>query len=404
MNALCTTTTIDTMAGLRLPSLATLLGAYFAARLCITYLFFQSDPQRGAVASLALNAVLLIVTAFSSFGPAHIAPLSPLRVICFRWVAAFLVFSCCSLFWSETASPLAAVAYWCSMASDVTMVLLLLRTEPASEIAARIMKGYVTGACIIACVMWLSPTMQDLRLGNDEFFSPNAIGFTCAFGIFMAQLLLLSGKGSRFAAIFLAITLLRSLSKTTIVAFLAGELLLLFINTTIPRRAKVLILSAATAVVAAFSSLIASYYEVYINAGNQAETLTGRIGIWAFMLDRSLERPWFGHGFNSVWRVIPPFGPDQFETWHAHNELLQQFYTYGIAGVVLLIGIYMSFYLQMRRVSRPEYRTLFLSLIFFIVIRGFGDTERFDLSFPLWAITLLSLSLAPMEGPREVRP
>jgi exopolysaccharide production protein ExoQ len=101
--------------------------------------------------------------------------------------------------------------------------------------------------------------------------------------------------------------------------------------------------------------------------------------------------------------VIPPFGVDQFQTWHAHNELLQQFYAYGAVGILLLIGVYGSFFRQIRRISRPEYKTLFLSLIFFIVIRGLGDTERFDLSFPLWSITLLSLMLAAAsERPVEV--
>jgi O-antigen ligase len=181
-----------------------------------------------------------------------------------------------------------------------------------------------------------------------------------------------------------------------LIAFLASELLLLFISTTIRRRTKIMIVAAGATVLAAFSGLIAAYYEVYSNAGNQAETLTGRIGIWAFILDRSLERPWFGHGFDSVWKVIPPFGSDQFEAWHAHNELLQQFYAYGVVGIALFIGIYGSFYLQVRRVSRPELKPILLGLIVFIVIRGLGDTERFDLSLPLWSIALLSLMLATL--------
>jgi O-antigen ligase len=191
------------------------------------------------------------------------------------------------------------------------------------------------------------------------------------------------------------------LSKTTILAFLAAELLLLFISNTIQRRTKIFIVTAALTVVAAFSSLIAAYYEVYTNAGNQAETLTGRIGIWAFILDRSFERPWFGHGFDSVWKVIPPFGPDQFQAWHAHNELLQQFYAYGGVGIVLLIGIYLSFYLQIRRISSHDVKAALLSLLAFIVIRGLGDTERFDLSLPLWSVALLSLMLAAQATPAE---
>jgi O-antigen ligase len=402
MSAQYTTLEMSRSAHLHTPSLPAFVGAYFAARLCITYLFFQSEPQNGTIAALALNMFLLIVVAFHSFSPAASAKVSPLRSVPMRWVIAFLAFSLASLFWTEAISVTVALAYWCGMAADVAIVLLLLRAGTVKQVASRLIKGYVAGACLIACVMWLSPTMSDLRPGNDEFFSPNAIGFTCAFGIILAQFLMLRERAWRLPAVFLAITLLRSLSKTTILAFLAAELLLLFMSSAIPRRTKFFIVSAALAVVAAFSSLIAAYYEVYTNADNQAETLTGRIGIWAFILERSLERPWFGHGFNSVWKVIPPFGSDQFQAWHAHNELLQQFYAYGFVGIVLLIGIYGGFYLQIRRISHFDLKAVFLGLITFIVIRGLGDTERFDLSLPLWSIALFSLLLAAEAPPSEV--
>jgi len=402
MNATPMTVTTRSATPALLPSLATMVGAYFAARFCFTFLFFQSNPQLGTVVGSALNMLLLLVAAFNSAGPAQQARPSPWRVPCFRWVAAFLCFSLCSLLWTQAISVPVAFAYWCGMAADVSIVLLLLSAGPLVEVATSIIEGYVAGACFFACVMWFSPTMQDLRPGNDEFFSPNLIGFTCAFGIFLAEFLTVRSKKWRYPAIFLAISLLRSLSKTTIIAFLLSQTLLLIFSTTIRRRTKVFIVSAAAAVLAMFSGLIAAYYQVYTNAGNQAETLTGRIGIWAFILDRALEQPWFGHGFDSVWKVIPPFGFEQFETWHAHNEVLQQFYAYGVVGVVLLIGVYGSFYRQVRRVARPEYRTLFLSLIALIVIRGLGDTERFDLSFPLWSIALLTLMLAAPEPLVEV--
>jgi exopolysaccharide production protein ExoQ len=407
MNTASATVTSKSAAPALLPSLATTVGIYFAARLCLTFLFFQSNPQRGTVLGLALNILLLLVAIFNSFGPTRGARFSPWRVASIRWVAAFLAFSFCSLFWTQAVSVPVALAYWCGMAADVAIALLLLRSGPLVEIATSMMQGYVVGACFIACVMWLSPTMQDLRLGNDEFFSPNLIGFTCAFGIFLAELLMVRSKSWRYPAIFLAISLLRSLSKTTIIAFLLSQTLLLIFSTTIRRRSKVLIVTAAGLMLAAFSGLIAAYYQVYTNSSNQAETLTGRIGIWAFILDRALERPWFGNGFDSVWKVIPPFGTDQFEAWHAHNELLQQFYSYGIVGIVLLVGLYWSFCTGVRRVARPEHRALLLSLVAFIVIRGLGDTERFDLSFPLWSITLLGLMLSaqkePAEGPPWIR-
>jgi exopolysaccharide production protein ExoQ len=387
---------------LPLPSLPAGVGAYFAARLCITYLFFQSDPQLGAMVSFALNLFLLIAAGFYSFGPARNTFASMLREPCIRWVVGFLGFSLLSLAWSETVSVAIAFGYWSGMAADVVMVLLLLRSAQGENTSVPLLKGYVAGACIVAIVMWLSPTMDDLRPGSDDFFSPNAIGFTCAFGAFFAQFLSRRATGWRIPAIFLAISLLRSLSKTTIAAFLAGQLVLLFRDTTIRRRSKLLLIAAAAAVVAAFWNLIAAYYVVYTNAGNQAETLTGRIGIWGFVLERSLERPWLGHGFHSFRNVIPPFG--SFEAWHAHNEPIQQFYAYGVVGLVLLIGLYGSFYRRLRRVAQPARKTLFLGLLVFILVRGLGDTERFDLSFPLWSIALLSLMLSRWETWPEVTP
>ncbi len=382
---------------LNMPAMA---GFYFASRLCLSYVFFQSDPKLGAMAAFGLNLLFLLLAAFYSFGPSASTLTAPLRVSCFRWVLAFLGFSLASLTWSATVSLPVAFGYWLGMAADVFIVLLLLRTGPALSVGSRLIGGFTCGACFIACVMWLSPTMQDLRPGNDDFFSPNAIGFTCAFGVFLAQLLARRESGWKVVQVFLAVSLLRSLSKTTIAAFVAGQLLILARDKTIPRRNKVWVVATACCVVGAFGNLIVAYYNVYLNAGNQAETLTGRIGIWAFVLARALERPWVGHGFHSFRNVIPPFGT--FEPWHAHNELIQQFYAYGVAGIVLLLGVYGSFYRQARRIADLSYRSICLGLILFIVVRGLADTERFDLSFPLWSIALVSLMLAPTEGHSEV--
>lgn len=385
-------------AGLRLLSLPSVIGFYFPARLCINYFFFQENPQAGAITEFGLTLALLMITCFYSFGSTPSKLQSPMRVTCFRWVVGFLALGLGSLVWSETVSIAIAFAYWLGLAADVLMVIVLLRTDETVKVSWKILRGFVCGACFIAIVMWLSPTMQDLRPGNDDFFSPNAVGFTCALGAIFAQLLSTEERGWRLPAVLLALSLLRSLSKTTIIAFIAGELVVLMRDKTVSRRSKLLTISAAMLIVAAFWNLIDAYYDVYVNASNQSETLTGRIGIWAFVLERSWERPWFGHGFHSFRNVIPPFGT--FEAWHAHNEVIQQFYSYGVAGIVLLIGVYGSFWKQARRVSQPSQRTLLLGLLLFILVRGLADTERFDLSLPLWSISLLSFMFTNLEEGR----
>lgn len=375
------------------------VGFYFAARLCITYLFFQSDPPTGAIVSFALNLLLLVVVVFYAFGPASSSLSFALRVPPFRWVLGFLGFGCCSLIWSVTVSEGIAFAYWSEMAAQVLMIVILLRTGSIEKMAGAVMKGYILGACLIALVEWFSPTMYDLRPGNDDYFSPNAIGFTCAFGIFMAQYVARSSKGWRIIVAFLAISMMRSLSKTTIIAFAVGEAFVLVRDRSMSRKTKFALVLVAFLVLWAFWGLIDNYYEVYTHLGNQSETLSGRLGIWAYVLEQAFQQPWIGHGFHSFRNVIPPFG--DFEAWHAHNELIQQFYTYGVVGIVLLVGTYGSFYRMVRRLPSPATRALFIGLLLFIIVRGFADTENFDLSFPLWAITLISLMLAHAEDPRR---
>jgi len=372
------------------------IGLFFSFRLIIVLLsvhVFQADPQVGVILSVGLNLLLFTVVAFHSFGPGQTTLRSTLQVPCFRWVLLFLAFSACSLFWTVAVSLSAALVYWCAMTADVAMIVLLLRTGPGPRMVSALMKGYVLGACLIAAIAWLLPSQSDLRLGDEELLGPNQIGYTCAFAVFFAQYLIHKGAPVwKIPAALLAITLLRSLSKTTIVAFVLAQLFILVRDKSISRRSKILFAIATCLVIAIFWNLLSAYYEVYSNAGNQSETLTGRLGIWAFILDKAIEQPWIGHGFHSVWKVIPPF--EAFEARHAHNELLQQFYAYGAVGVLMLAGLYGSFYRQIRKIPLRSIRTLLLGLLLFVLVRGLADTEAFDLSLPLWAITLIGLTTA----------
>jgi exopolysaccharide production protein ExoQ len=379
----------------RIALLPGVIGFFFSFRLVIILLsvhVFQAEPQAGVMVSVGLNLLLFVVVAFHSFGPGLTTLRSTLRVPCFRWVLIFLTFSACSLFWTVAVSLSAAVVYWCAMAADVAMVVLLLRTGPESQMVSALMKGYVIGACLIAMIAWLLPSQSDLRLGDEELLGPNQIGYVCAFAVFFAQYLIQKGASEwKIPAALLAVTLLRSLSKTTIVAFVLAQLFLLARDATISRKSKILFAATACLVVAIFWNLLSAYYELYSSA-NSAETLTGRLGIWAIILDKAIEQPWIGHGFHSVWKVIPPF--EAFEARHAHNELLQQFYAYGAVGVLMLAGLYGSFYRQIRKLPVGPLRALFLGLLLFVLVRGLADTEAFDLSLPLWTIALIGLTIS----------
>jgi len=341
--------------------------------------------------SLALNFLFLGFVCIHSLGSADRKFTSMLRLTSLRWVMAFLTFSLISLAWSSTASLTASLIYWCAMAADVAMVILLLRAAPAIDVASSLFKGFIWSTCFIAVIVWIMPLQPDLRLGNKDFFNTNQIAELCAFAIFLAQYLMRRKDGRwGLAVVLLAITLLRSLSKTTLIAFLLGQIFLLIMDRSVSRRTKVILTVAAAAAVFAFWGLIESYYDVYTNAGNQAETLTGRLGIWAYVLNAGFEKPWIGHGFNSIWKVVPTFG-DGFEARHAENDLLQQFYSYGAVGITLLAGLYTSLYRQLCRLSNKPLKMVLLSLLLYIVVRGFAEAEPFDPLLPLWAIALLGI-------------
>ena len=374
-----------------------LVGFYFCFRTAITLIAVRLlvlESQTGAVAGLVLDFGLLLVVAFQAIGRSERSLRWMLKSSSFRWVLAYLAFALCSLAWSGTVSLPTSFFYWCGIAADVAIVVLMLRTAPVDGVVHSLMKGYIWSACLLALVAWIMPVEADLRLGDMDYFNTNQIGNLCAFGILLAQYLMSRKDGKWGAEItFLAITLVRSLSKSTLAAFVLSEGVLLFRDKTVSRRVKLLIATAALIVGASFWSLYENYYDVYTNAGNQAETLTGRTAIWAFALDAALTKPWFGNGFDALWKVMPPFGSDQFEARHAENEVLQQFFAYGVVGIALLVGVYGSFYKRIKRLPDQPMKLILTTLFLFIVIRGLTEAEPFDLLLPLWAITLIGASV-----------
>jgi exopolysaccharide production protein ExoQ len=372
------------------------VGFYFSFRLGIVLFAVRIlglEPSTGTGLSLALDILLLGLVCFNVLGSVHTPFRSMLRLSTIRWLLVFLALSCCSLAWSETASLPNSAAYWLGLATDVAIMILLLRGVSATSVSHSLMKGFIWSTCCLAVVAWIMPAQSDLRLGDEQFFNTNEIGNLCAFAVFLAQYLMYRRDGKwRLVTFFLVVTLLRSLSKTTIVAFLVSEGVVLFQDRSMSRKTKVLLLTSVLLLGLVFWGLFEAYYDIYTSAGNQAETLTGRTAIWLYVLNAVFDHPWnlwIGHGFDSWWKVVPPFG-DQFEARHAENELLQQFYAYGLLGVITLVGLYRSLYRQVRRLTRSPIRVLFLGLLLFIVVRGLAEADSFDLLFPLWSIFLIS--------------
>lgn len=386
-------------------ALAFAAGFFFSLRSSIVLFAVRilgTAPSTGAEINLALNVLLLALICCASFGTVGCSRSSMRSQPTIRWIIAFLTLSVASLMWSETVSVTTSLAYWSGIGADVAIVVLLVRNRDVASVTHSAIKGFVWSTCLLALVAWMMPAQADLRLGDPEFLNANQIGNLCAFSIFLAQYLV-RRKDGRWAGVItlLLVTLLRSLSKTTIIAFLLSESVLLIQDRSMRRRTKVLITAAVTLLILLFWGLFEAYFAIYTTTGNQAETLTGRTAIWLYVINAASQHPWspwIGHGFDSVWKVVPPFGSEQFEARHAENELLQQFYAYGVVGIVLLLGIYGSLYRLIRRHPEHSVRVLFSSLLLYVAVRGLSEAEPFDLLFPLWLVVLIAVLLA---GARE---
>jgi O-antigen ligase len=387
--------------------IASFVGFFFAFRLATSLLCVKllgADPQTGAAVRIGSGFLLFLVVCFTCLG-AHTQKLRiPLRSASLRWTLVLLCFWACSFLWTEAASPAVSFVYWSATAADVATVLLLVRSAAISDVIISLMKGFICGAACIALLAWLLPTQYDLRLGDDDLFNANSICNICALAVFFAQYLMRS-KRARLGLItfLLLLTILRSLSKATIAAFVMGQIYLLIQDRSMTRKRKLVLFAAAISVILVFWGLITAYYDVYTTTGNQAETLTGRTAIWSYISGAIIEHPWIGHGFDSMWNVVPVFGT--FEARHAENELLEQAYCYGAAGIVLLCGIYGNLLRSIRKMPDHSSRVIFTSIMIYIVVRGLAEAEPFDLLLPLWAIVLIaSLAYQDAASPIAIAP
>lgn len=375
-----------------------LIGFVFSFRVCLTVLWFQEEPEQASILSVALSLTLLIAAAFSTIGSTPSVPAFCFRTPSLRSIIALLVLALLSLLW--TPAPLSAAAgYWVAWAADVATIWFILRDGLPENSGAAIMKGFVSGACLVALVAWYLPATADLRLGDEDFLHPNALGLLFSIASLLGFHLARKTAVWIWPAFFLAATLLRTISKSSIIAFAAAVGFALFRDSTLSRRVKIRIGIAAGIILASLWGILETYVISY-SEGLGPETLTGRTLIWAASLEYAIKKPILGNGFYSYRFIVPPFGV--FEAQQAHDELLQQFFSFGAVGAILTIAIYWIFFRQIRRSPASPLKTLAATLLLFALIRGLTDTPIFDLSFPLWLMTMLSILLATQTSSRHL--
>lgn len=358
-----------------------------AFNIATIYLFFQSAPKNGTAVSILASCVMLMLAVLARliFG-------GRTDELCWhsasKWIFAYLAFTGLSLSWTPASSLLSAFGYWLEVSADVLVVIVLLGCEETTKVAVSSLQGFVCGTLVVAVVAWCAPGTGDLRLGQEDFLHPNGIGYEFAIATLFCVYLALRTEETRWklAGAGLAFSLLRTLSKSSIIAFVCAVTLYMFGRTRARARTKLKILFLGVSMGLLSWGFVSRYLDIY-SQGSSAETLTGRTAIWWVSWDIARDQPWLGHGFYSYRSIVPYFGV--FEAWQAHNEWLQQFFSYGVVGLSLAIVVYVSFFRHLRRSAPTPERTLAYALLVFALVHGLTEASYLDLELPTRLMLLL---------------
>jgi hypothetical protein len=358
----------------------------FRARWAISFVFFQQNPIGGTIVAL----VLTLITAACAIRRRERDPALPSA---WTWAKAYLCLSIASLAWTHAANKAAAAGYLAMTLADVFIMYDLLCRRDRNKILRDSMRGLVFGAWLTGLIafIWAGLTGSG-RLGNDELFHPNMIGYTMALGIFAAVWLVSHGyRVYRWSIIALSWVMLRSFSKTTIAAasFSLAVYFLFFMKYRLRTKITVGIIAAIMCLV--LLPLAINYYEDYAmeetGGAERVASISGRTVLWAGLTEMALDHPALGWGFYSVkdnapdvWDVTP---------LEAHNELLEQFFTLGAAGLLLSLMMYWKAFSFCY--SNRHWFAVFV-LVYF-VIRGFTEADFLGTGVPI-AFLLLLLATA----------
>ncbi len=354
-----------------------------------TYLFFQDNPKlgtavNGGAACLTLYFAILTVLAFGYSEGKHVWSRPA------QWILAYASFTGASLLWTQSSSLLSAFGYWAYFVAGLATIAILLRCDQVENVAPAALQGFVWASVVIALIAWTAPGTWELRLGDQEHLHPNAIGnqfaLAALFSIYLAGRCP-TARYWNWISIGLVFSLLRSLSKASIISFVfaAGFYFLRHSKLSVRNRLKIAFVGAI--MILASLGFIESYLDVYTEVAN-VETFTGRTFIWAASWDIAAERPWLGHGVYSYRSVVPSFG--EFQAWTAHNEFLQQFFSYGLVGVLLSFAVYASFYRYLRRSPRSPQLGLAFALLIYGLLHGLTEANHIELMLPSCMILLLA--------------
>lgn len=145
--------------------------------------------------------------------------------------------------------------------------------------------------------------------------------------------------------------------------------------------------------------VLVSNAESILGAMGKDLSFTGRVPLWAAVLDKISEHPWLGYGYGGFWLGLDG---ESAQIWyllgwavpHAHNGFIDIWVDLGLVGLSLFVASYFAAYIraivEIRRTKTGEGLFPLIYLMFFLFANLTESTIRQNFFWMMYVVVILS--------------
>jgi exopolysaccharide production protein ExoQ len=274
-----------------------------------------------------------------------------------KWLAAFWLWALASAAWSVS-TPSTAVHWIALLGTGLVGLYIGMRFEPEEQL--NLLAGCLAAVALASFIVALAiPGIGVARDGawQGVFFPKNSLGRMMALGVLTFVFIAIERQGRRWIsvvmAVFCAVLLVLSHSATAIIVCAVMLGLLPFRKLlALGNRLFVPLLTFSSVFVVPLVVWLAMNSKAILEILGRDNSLTGRLPLWAIILQEIASRPVFGYGYGAFWsteeadRVRDTIG---WNAPNAHNGFLEILLGLGVVGgALLLMGLLRNLALAVR--------------------------------------------------------
>lgn len=348
------------------------------------------------------------------------------------WLVVFYLYIGISVLWADY--HFVSFKRWIKTIGDIIMVLIVLSDSNPQEAIKKLFRrcAFVLLPFSVLFIkyyrnigvaysydgseMWVGITTHKNHLGQLCFI----LGFFLIWEIMSRweRKKLFSDKIEEcidFALLAMALWMLygskSSASKTSILVFVIGICLVLLLRKTrgnvenLGKYFVVIVCSVLSLYLILDLFLDQSPLEYIVAATGRDMTLTGRTDLWKVLIDIGSQHPILGAGYGSFWigNVHNLWYIFQWRPESAHNGYIDIYVQLGYIGLVLLIGLILSSFRNIKKKLLIDFDYGLLSLAYFVMILVYNIAES-AIAKPtslIWYTFLVAAVYVPKNYKRE---